>query len=81
MQTEIDIIVSQQVETVGEMLKSQPDGSYFIPDLSFTDKDAKHNLLNKLMRELVRTFREFQWEQRESLDPSIRGILVLWRRK
>lgn len=77
---EIEVQVSDQVAKIGELLKSQPTGSYFIEDISLMDgATPKMRLLTLLIMKLQRAFPGFYWQQTENYGQ--RGILITWHRK
>lgn len=81
MGRELEPVIKDQLANFDKMLGEQPDGEYYIPDMLPTDQGASSRLFNRLTMELAIRFPNFMFEQRMSLRPQDRGVLVIWRKR
>lgn len=81
MGKELEPAIQKQLDVMGPLIQSQPDGEYYISDMLPYDQTQSARLFNRLMMELAIRFPDYLWEQRVGFHPQDRGVLVLWRKK
>jgi hypothetical protein len=81
MSNEVDLFVNQQLEVFKNEIAKNPtmSGEYYIPDMRMEEKDSdKNQLLSRLLTFLAMTHHQYIWQQSESLNPNVRGVMIRW---
>jgi hypothetical protein len=79
MSGEIERLANQQLESMQSLVAQNERGQYFISDLTMIDMpSSKWRVLNWVLDQLVALYPNRVWQESESIDPNVRGIMISW---
>ena len=73
--------LADEIKALKTVMGDQPNGSYHIPGVRFTERNPTVGAIHTLVSRLSFYFPNYIWGTTDSLDPSIKGMTVSWTKK